>query len=237
MKAMLFAAGLGTRLQPLTLSRPKALVEVGGKTLLELALLHLQKYGCEGVIVNVHYLAEQIVAWLESHSFGMEIAISDESELLLDTGGGLKKAAWFLKDEPFLVYNADIITNLDLSAFYRGHCESEALATLAVRQRNSSRYLLFDNNGQLCGWRNAKTGEERLRRVVEHPRALAFSGIHAVDPAIFDFMPAGEQVFSMIDVYLNAAATQSIRAYPHDADQWFDVGTPEALEQARRLVE
>ncbi|MBL7794462.1 MAG: nucleotidyltransferase family protein [Saprospiraceae bacterium] len=235
MKAMLFAAGLGTRLHPLTLSRPKALVEVGGKTLLEHALRHLQRNGCESVIINVHYLASQIIEWLDKNSFEMEIAISDETDLLLDTGGGLQKAAWFLKDAPFLVYNTDILTNMNLAEFYRRHCAGDALATLAVRRRPSSRYLLFDENGLLCGWQHAKSGETRLSRAVPNPQALAFSGIHAVNPAIFNFMPANKQVFSMIDVYLHAAETQSIQAYPHDADIWFDIGTPAALEQVRLL--
>lgn len=229
---MVFAAGLGTRLQPLTLTRPKALVEVGGKPLLEIALRNLERAGCTGAIVNVYYLADQIINWLSRHSFDMEVLISDERDLLLDTGGGLLKAAWFLRDAPFLVYNSDIITDMNLAEFYRRHISSDALATLAVRRRSSSRYLLFDENGLLCGWRNAKTGEERTARPAAASEPMAFSGIHAVNPAIFDFMPAGQQVFSMIDVYLQAAATQLIRAYPHDADWWLDVGTPEALKKA-----
>lgn len=239
MKAMLFAAGLGTRLRPLTDDRPKALVEVNGITLLEVAIQRLVAAGCRELIVNVHHFAEQIIGFIEKNGqFGIRIAISDERERLLETGGGLKKAAWFFDDgQPFLVCNADVLTDMDLAHFYQKHLESGALATLAVRRRTTSRYFLFDEKMRLCGWQNAKTGETRFAgdahpptRSPAHP--LAFSGIHAISPAIFDWMPKGEAAFSIIAVYLQAAQTGLIFGHDHSADEWLDVGKPEALPAA-----
>ncbi len=253
MKALLFAAGLGTRLRPLTNDRPKALVEVNGVALLEVAIRRLIAAGCQEIIVNVHHFAEQVIDFIEKNGqFGIRIAISDEREQLLDTGGGLKKAAWFFDDgQPFLVVNADVLTDMDLARFYQNHLESGALATLAVRQRSTSRYFLFDEKMRLSGWRNAKTGEEKL--VMGNPplvagmyppaypipqtayRQYAFSGIHAVSPAIFDWMP-GEDVFSIIDVYLNAASSGQIVGFDHSKDAWLDVGKPEALAAAAEFL-
>lgn len=254
---MLFAAGLGTRLRPLTNDRPKALVEVNGVTLLEVAIRRLIAAGCQEIIVNVHHFEEQVIDFIEKNGqFGIRIAISDEREQLLDTGGGLKKAAWFFDDNvPFLVCNADVLTDMDLALFYQKHLESGALATLAVRQRTTSRYFLFDEKMRLSGWRNAKTGEEKLvmggsqlsvnswqlpygynPSIVPTHRPLAFSGIHAVSPAIFDWMPAEEDVFSIIDVYLNAAASGQVLGFDHSSDNWLDVGKPEALAVAAEFL-
>src|SRR6056297_57245 len=151
MKAMIFAAGIGSRLQPLTWEKPKALVEVGGKTMLEHTILHLKHYGIRSIVINVHHLAGQIRQFVEQNEgFGLDIALSDETEQLLDTGGGLKKASWFFKDEePFIVHNVDVLSNLDLNQLYQYHLRQHALATLAVRQRESSRYLLFDSGNRL----------------------------------------------------------------------------------------
>lgn len=233
---MVFAAGLGTRLRPLTLQRPKALMTIEGITLLEITLARLQHHGCTGAIVNVHHLGDQIIDFIETRDWGgMELVISDERSLLMDTGGGLKKAAWYLKDAPFLICNADILTNLNLSDLYRTHVASGALASLAVRSRSSSRAFLFDERNTLCGWRNTKTGETRMSRQLEPTQTLSFSGVHAASPALFDYMPENKSVFSIIEVYLQAAATQQIQAYPHDQDLWIDIGSPETLAEAQAI--
>lgn len=235
---MLFAAGIGARLRPLTNDRPKALVEVNGTPLLEIAIRRLQRHGVEAVIINVHHFGRQIIDFLaEKENFGIQIAISDERGQLLDTGGGLKKAAWFFTgDEPFGVMNTDILTDLDLGALYQAHLASGALATLAVRKRASSRYLLFDEQDRLCGWRNERTGEEKWARPLDGPVVpLAFSGIQVVSPALFGHFPQ-EAAFSIIDTYLTAARTDEIRAFRHDHTLWMDVGKPERLREASRLL-
>lgn len=240
MKALIFAAGLGTRLRPLTNDRPKALVEVNGVTLLEIAIRRLKVAGCTDIIINIHHFAEQVIDFIEKNDqFGIQIAISDERELLLDTGGGLKKAAWFFDDgQPFLVCNADVLTDMDLAHFYQKHLESGAIATLAVRRRTTSRYFLFDEKMRLCGWQNAKTGEVRLvdgdwmLLPLTPSSPLAFSGIHVISPALFNWMPTTEGPFSIIDVYLEAAQTGLILGFDHSADEWLDVGKPEALQAA-----
>ncbi len=235
MKSMLFAAGLGTRLRPLTNDRPKAMVEVKGKPLLQWALERLIAAGSNQIIVNVHHYADMIVDFIKSkNSFGVQIEISDEREKVLETGGGLKKAQWFFDDvDPFLVCNVDVLTNMDLAAFYNNHLKTNALATLAVRHRATSRYLLFDNKNRLVGWQNVKTGEVRSRLDLRKMDLsnLAFSGIHAISPSIFDLMPA-EDKFSIIEVYLKAMEKETILGHPHDDDFWLDVGKPEALETA-----
>lgn len=250
MKAMLFAAGLGTRLRPLTNERPKALVEVNGVSLLEVAIRRLKAAGCHEVVVNVHHFADRVMAFLDGkNNFGIHIAVSDERDLLLDTGGGLKKAAWFFDDDkPFLVCNADVLTDMNLAHFYQKHLETQALATLAVRRRTSSRYFLFDQEMRLLGWRNDKTGAERLvafsnqlagsNTSTPPPTYLpfAFSGIHVVSPAIFNWMPATKEPFSMIDVYLEAAQTGLVFGHDHSADEWLDVGKPEALPAAAEFL-
>lgn len=238
MKAMIFAAGLGTRLRPLTAHKPKALVEVSGKPLLEIAIRRLKWFGVKKIIVNVHHHASQIEDFLKRHRrFGIEIAISDERARLLDTGGGLKKASWFFEDgAPFIALNTDVLTNLDLRAMYEAHRRSEALATLAVRERKTSRYLLFDEQWRLAGWRNKKTASERWSRPAPAAREYAFSGVQVLCPALFDYFPA-EEFFSIIDVYLEAAKTEAVLGYPHDDTFWLDVGKLPALEQAEHLVE
>jgi NDP-sugar pyrophosphorylase family protein len=189
MKAMVLAAGLGTRLRPLTNDRPKALVEVAGRTLLEITLTRLKSFGVEDVIVNMHHFAEMVESYLVAHgNFGMRIAISRE-DVLLDTGGGLKKAAWFLRenDEPFFLHNVDVLSGIDLAAMARFHAEQGTLATLAVQTRETSRPLLFDERGELCG-RILKHGEREMARVATNAAPLAFAGIHVISPRIFDLM-------------------------------------------------
>lgn len=239
MKAMIFAAGLGTRLQPLTVTMPKALVEIDGQPLLEIAIRRLMDVGCREIIVNVHHFAGMVIDFLEKkHYFGIHIAISDEQALLLDTGGGLKKAAWFLSDGPsFLVCNVDVLTSLDLAKFYQQHLESGALATLAVRQRTTSRYFLMDKKMQLQGWQNVRSGELRWCKPMQSQplvQPYAFSGLHALRPEIFEWMPQGE-VFSIVDVYLKAAAARPVTGYLHDEDVWMDVGNPSSLASAAEL--
>lgn len=235
-KAMLFAAGLGTRLRPLTNDRPKALVPVDGIPLLELTLRKLKYYGFLEVVVNIHHFGEKIIDFLEEYqNFGLQIHLSDERNLLLDTGGGIKKAAAWLSDGPFLVHNTDIISDIDLDALYRCHLASDALVTLAVRDRPSSRYLLFNEENVLCGWRNEKTGQVRMCRPCDVPASLAFSGIHVLSPKIFQLMPE-EEVFSIIDVYLEAGRSHNIRAFRHNEGFWFDVGKIPELEKAAPFV-
>lgn len=238
MRALIFAAGLGTRLRPITESMPKALVPIKGHPLLEIAILRLKAAGCRDIIVNIHHFGEQIIDFLNQKAhFGINIVVSDERDLLLDTGGGLKKAAWFFQEEPFLVLNADVVSNLDLQKLYHTHLQNDALATLAVRQRESSRYFLFNSSGLLCGWGNEKTGEIKYSRAEETVTPWCFSGIHAISPRIFEYFPPDKVVFSIIDTYLAASATESILAYPHNEDIWLDVGKIPQLEKAEAVVE
>ena len=235
MKAMLFAAGLGTRLRPYTNDRPKALVEVQGKTLLQIALERLHSFGAEEIVVNVHHFADKVEKLLaENHNFGLDIRISDERDLLLDTGGGLAKVADYLNDAPFLIHNVDILSDLDLGALYEAHLRYDRpLSTLAVRQRETSRYLEFSLEGELTGWKNKKTGERRISRSVTMVEDWAYSGMAVIDPKLFAFFPENQPVFSIIDVWLAAARENLIRNFPHDETLWLDVGKPAALEAAQ----
>jgi NDP-sugar pyrophosphorylase family protein len=242
MKAMILAAGLGTRLRPLTEDRPKALVTVAGRTLLDLALSRLRKYGVNEVIVNTHHYAEKILEYLEAnHNFGMRIEISCE-RALLDTGGGLKNAAAFFlgaggsSQEPFLLHNVDVLSTIDLGRMIRFHAEEKALATLAVQDRETSRYLLFDEHGQLCGRRIGRDGEAQLVRSAQQVQALAFSGIHIISPRIFAQMKE-EGAFSIITTYLRLAAQgEKIAAFRADGCYWRDLGRPESILQAAQDV-
>lgn len=237
MKAMIFAAGIGSRLYPITSQKPKALVEVGGKTMLEHTIRHLKDYGTEAIIINVHHFADQIRQFVHQHnSFSIEIAFSDETGQLLDTGGGLKKASWFFSEkEPFIVHNVDVLSNLNLHQLYQYQTDQNALATLAVRQRQSSRYLLFDTSNRLCGWENRKTGETKLIRPAKNSRRLAFSGIQVIHPDLLQWMPR-EKVFSITQTYLEAGSQNTIQAFPEKNSWWFDIGNPENLQQARRFM-
>jgi NDP-sugar pyrophosphorylase family protein len=240
MKAMILAAGLGTRLRPLTNDRPKALVEVAGRTLLEIALKRLREFGVREVIVNTHHFAEMIPAYLAEHdNFGMRIEISHEEELL-DTGGGLKKAAWFfLEDGPdaaetFVVHNVDVISTIDLGRMVRFHAEHKALATLAVQDRKTSRPLLFDEAGGLRGRGGRREENAEPRASAERLESLAFSGIHAVSPAIFAKLDEAG-AFSIIDAYLRLAGQgEKIAAFRADEYEWRDLGRPENVTEAAR---
>lgn len=237
MKAMILAAGLGTRLRPLTNDRPKALVEVAGRTLLEITLARLCSVGVTAVIVNVHHFADMLCDYLKSHNnFGMEIEVSREDELLLDTGGGLKKAAHFFltnsSQEPFLLHNVDVISDIDLERMLRSHKENRALATLAVQHRKSSRLLLFDDELQLCG---RKAGVEQPAEIVrgsEPLQPLAFAGIHVLSPRLLGMMTEGG-AFSIINTYVQLAAKgEKIIGFPADEYYWRDLGKPESITQA-----
>lgn len=232
MKAMLFAAGLGTRLRPFTDKHPKALAEVNGKTLLEHNIKYLQRFGITNILVNVHHFADQIEDTLtKNKGFGSHITISDERNEVLETGGGLKKAAaHFINEEAFVVMNVDVLTNLNLNKMIELHKASDALATLAVMKRNSSRQLLFDEHMLLCGWANNKTGEQRISREVLSLTPYAFSGIQVLSPAILDMPFSGK--FSIIDVYLHFAQNNIIKGYDHTGDTFIDVGKPESIELA-----
>ncbi len=235
MKAMILAAGLGTRLRPLTNDRPKALVTIVGRTLLEIALCRLRTFGVREVIVNAHHFAEMIVEYLQANdNFGMRVEVSREEELL-DTGGGLKKAAHFFlsgAQEPFIVHNADVVSTIDLGRMMRFHTDRDALATLAVQDRETSRYLLFDEREELCGRRAGRDGEAEMARPARNVNALAFSGIHIVSPRIFGKMEE-EGAFSIINSYLHLAAQgEKIVAFRADESYWRDLGRPESILQA-----
>lgn len=237
MKAMVLAAGLGTRLRPLTDDRPKALVQVAGRTMLEITLHRLQSFGIREVIVNAHHFADLLVSYLTAHNnFGLHIEISRE-DLLLDTGGGIKKAAdFFLRDgnldAPFLVHNVDVLSDIDINALKVFHVEHSALATLAVQQRTTSRYLLFDRTNHLCGRRAGFDGPTEMARPAAETHAFAFCGIHILSPRIFSLLTE-EGAFSIIPAYLRLAAQgEIIAAFRADAYHWRDLGRPESITQA-----
>ncbi len=236
MRAMILAAGLGTRLRPLTIDRPKALVEINGRTLLEIALTGLRSFGISDVIINVHYLADRIVEYLKTNAnFGMRIEISRE-DVLLDTGGALKNAAhFFLQDQsdgPFLLHNVDVISNIDFHKMLQFHIANHAFATLAVQKRETSRYLLFDNQHQLCGRRSSGDQEDELVLPASPLRALAFCGIHVLSRQIFPRLTE-EGVFPIIPAYLRLAGHgEKILGFRADEYDWHDLGTPESLTAA-----
>jgi NDP-sugar pyrophosphorylase family protein len=245
MKAMILAAGLGTRLRPLTDDRPKALVEIAGRTLLEIALSRLRSFGVSEVIVNAHHFAEMIVDYLRAKdNFGMRIEVSREEELL-DTGGGLKKAAhFFLEDggslqEPFILHNVDVLSTIDLGRMVRFHLEQGALVTLAAQERDSSRYLLFDEQGQLCGRRTGRAAKAELEpaelvRSGLGAQALAFCGIHVISPQLFAKMEE-EGAFFIIAAYLRLAAQgEKIVAFRANEWYWRDLGRPESVIRAEQ---
>jgi len=239
MKAMIFAAGLGTRLRPITNDRPKAMAEIHGIPLLEIIIRRLKNYGFDEIIINVHHFADMILDFLAAkNNFNINIQISDERGELLDTGGGLKKASWFFDDnKPFLVHNVDTVTDIDLLDYYHYHLTKKALATLLVRHRPGSRYFLFNEEKQLCGWENVITGEKILANVKEQKLdQIAFSCLHVIDPSIFSLIHE-EGCFSIIDTYLRLAKTQKIQGYIDDDSYWLDVGTPAKLKRGENEID
>ncbi|MFN8282621.1 MAG: nucleotidyltransferase family protein [Chitinophagales bacterium] len=262
MKAMIFAAGLGTRLKPLTDNCPKALIPVGSKPMLQIVIEQLKKHGFNEIILNVHYLAEQIYDFIEKNNqFDISIRFSDETDELLETGGGLWKARHFFDDgKPFLLCNADVLTNINLEKLYNAHLQNNAISTLAVRERNSSRYLLFDDNDILFGWENVKTEEVKIPRKIprhcERSEAIstekedsfvprhdvpyplhekAFSGYHIISPKIFETCKR-DGVFSMVDWYLDICNEHTIKCFHHQEDIWIDIGSIEQLEKAKEAI-
>jgi NDP-sugar pyrophosphorylase family protein len=236
MKAMIFAAGLGKRLGSITESIPKALVDINGKTALQIAVEKCSAKGFDEIIINVHHLADMVEDEVKRlNKIGFRISVSDERGKLLENGGGLYKAREFFGKDPFLLYNVDIISDLDLSALYRLHLEKKGLATLAVRHRPGKRFLLIDEDGRMRGWRNISTGDEILAGVSgEGLSEIAFSSLHIVEPEIFNYMEEG--IYSLIDLYLRLAPEHKIYTLKHDEGYWVDVGTPESLEYVRELL-
>jgi len=236
MEAMIFAAGLGTRFKPWTDKHPKALASVNGKSLLQRNVQYLQQYGIRNVIINVHHFADQVAdAVKENHGWGSDIVISDESSELLETGGGLLKAKDLFKPgKRFITCNVDILTDLDLGKLITFHKEHKPLISFAVTSRTTSRYFLFDENDRLCGWRNIKTGEERI--VIPKPGLIekAYSCVVVFEPEIFSLIPFHGK-FSLVEVYLKLAADHLILGYDHTGDRFVDVGKPESIALAGSL--
>lgn len=234
--AFIPAAGLGTRLYPLTKDTPKALVKISGKPLLEHLLLKLKAEGVGEIVINVHHFASQITDFLtDNKNFGLNIYISDEREKLLDTGGGLKKAlSLFTNTAPILIHNVDIFSTLPIESILSYHKNNPSLATLVVRKRNTSRYLLFDENNQLCGWENRKTNEIKLVRQHSSYTQQAFSGLHIISNNIRSKI-SEQGVFSIIDMYLRLAKTETITSYTDSLSEWFDVGKYSQIEEAEYL--
>lgn len=236
MKGVIFAAGLGTRLYPLTKDRPKALVPVSRCTMLEHTLRKFEEAGINEVVVNVHAFADKVeaelAAWAIKHPT-MTIRVSDERDLLLETGGGLKKMQSWLEGEPFLIHNVDVLTDINLTSLIEADQQNgQHLATLAVRKTESDRYFLFNDQGLLCGWENVKTGEKKISRPEETSlHRFGFTGIHLIHPELFDLMTE-MGVFSITDVYLRLAAQHDIRLFDVSDRKWFDIGTPEQLQAA-----
>lgn len=222
MEGFILAAGLGTRLRPLTDDRPKALVEVGGKTLLQHTIEKLQAFGINHIVVNVHHFADNVVSFLRSRQWQCTIDISDESSLLLDTGGGLKHAApLFSGNDNVLVHNVDILSDIDLCDVEAIHKRDGNLVTLCVSQRPTKRLLEFDERGLLVG--RAEQG-------------LAFSGVSVVSPELFPMLPEADHPYPVIDEYIRLSHSHRIGCYQHSPDRWLDVGKPETLEQARQWI-
>ncbi|HEY0676701.1 MAG TPA: sugar phosphate nucleotidyltransferase [Chitinophagaceae bacterium] len=236
MKAMIFSAGLGTRFKPWTDKHPKALAIVNGKSLLQRNIEYLQEYGITSVVVNVHHFPEQVIAAIQHNKgWGSEVVISDESDFLLETGGGLKKAQpYFTTDEPFITLNVDILTNLDLNKLLQYHRQHRPLVSFAVTDRITTRNFLFDEQMRLCGWRNETTGEERISIKKDGLVPKAYSCVVVFEPRIFSLIKR-EGKFSLVDVYLELAADHLILGYDHSGDKLVDVGKPESVAKAEKL--
>ena len=251
MNAMIFAAGLGTRLKPYTDDRPKAMVEVAGRPMIAHQMEKLRQAGFRRVVINVHHFAEQIIDYVNAHGgFGLDVAFSDERGQLLDTGGGIRKALpLFDSDRPILIHNVDIFSNADLAALYQTHIDNDNEASLLVSQRDTSRYLIFDDKDHLIAWKSMKTGEVRtaydgqqqtladLNEDDKGYRLRAFSGIHVISPTLFPLLQASEEVFSIINFYWQHSANHRIRCVEATQDfRWVDAGKPETLSQAAEVI-
>jgi len=235
---MILAAGIGTRLRPLTLGKPKCLVQVQGIPLLEHTICYLKYFGVMEIVINVHHFADQIEDFIKlKNSFGIHIALSDERDALLDTGGGLVNAKWFFEDKkPFFLIASDVITDLDLSALHNYHLNHNPLVTLAVKHRQSSREFLFDTGHRLCGWHNNVTGETRWVKEILNPLKIAFSTVHVIDPRLFS-LATETGAFSLIDLYLRLAKENVIMGFEHNETDWFEFGRIENLESLNQSEE
>lgn len=232
--AMIFAAGLGTRLYPLTANKPKALVEINGVTLLERSIRKLESAGIRHIIINIHHFGEQIIDFLAQHTFTAQIDISDERNQLLDTAGGLKHAEPLLGNaKEILLYNVDILSDIDLNALYTYHHSMKAVATIAIRRRQTSRYFLFDKENTLCGWCNHSTGEKNITRLASPLQEYAFSGIHILNRKLLSLIPPQKKL-SITPFYLNCAEKYLIKGYLHTNDFWIDCGKIQDIEQLQQ---
>lgn len=235
MKAMIFAAGMGTRLKPLTNTMPKAMVPVRGKPMIQHIIEKLIGAGFDEIIINIHHFAQQIIDFVnENNSFGIRIEFSDETEMLLDTGGAIKKASWFFDDgKPFLIHNVDIFSNIDLNILYDSHIMSGANASMVVSERDTFRYLLFDENKRLRGWINEKSGQIKSPLKLFNPadyNKYAFSGIQVISPSLFKQLEQFPDKFSIIDFYLNVCSYYDIVSYVPDGFEVLDVGKVDILD-------
>ena len=240
MNAFIFAAGLGTRLKPLTDTMPKALVPVAGKPLLAHVVEKLKAAGCKKIVINIHHFGDMIMDYVKSqNNFGIDIVFSDEREMLLETGGAIKHAVQLLGDEPFLIHNVDILSNVDIEALWNEHLNSGSAATLLVSKRSSSRALLFSPDGNLTAWTNKTTGEVKTPYEsvdIASLEELAFSGIHVFSPSLFKYFSEYPEKFSIIDFYLNTCKAEKIKAYTQEGLQLLDVGKLDSLEKAEEFV-
>jgi len=238
MKAMIYAAGLGTRLHPITQNIPKALAPINGKPLLEILIQKLIKTGIQDIIINVHHFADQIIEFVKNNeNFGINIKFSDETNELLDTGGGLKKASWFFDDgQPFILHNVDVLSDINLNDLLNSNINSNSLATVAVRKRKTSRYLLVNQENVLCGWENVSSGERIMSRPFDSYQQYGFSGVHLINPSIFNYMEE-EGKFSIINSYLKLAKRHKIAAFDHSDSIWLDLGKVENLKEAEKIID
>jgi NDP-sugar pyrophosphorylase family protein len=238
MKAMIFAAGLGTRLGHVTKKTPKALVEINGKPMIERTITRLKSHGVSDIIINLHHFPDQVKSFVQSkNNFGINITYSDESEQLLETGGGLMKASWFFNDgEPFFVHNVDVLSDIDLSEMWRYHHINKPLATLFVQKRVSSRYFLFNNQMLLKGWTNTNTGETiKVDDSAIQLNQLAFNGIHIINPEIFKLIK-NKGVFSITGSYLELAGNNPIFGFNAKQAKYIDIGKPKSLVEGEKLA-
>jgi N-acetyl-alpha-D-muramate 1-phosphate uridylyltransferase len=232
---MIFAAGVGSRFKPWTDQHPKALAIINGKSLLQRNIEYLQQYGITDIVINVHHFADQVIAALEKNKgWGSNFRISDETAALLETGGGLKKAAPLFTCDHIVIINADVLTDLDLSRMFSYHKGSNQIATLAVTNRNTSRYFLFDDALTLCGWKNTSAGEVKISRPANRLNPLAFSGIHIIEKKLLSLLNR-EGKFSIVDVYLDLAANEIIKGFDHSGSKFVDVGKPESISIASSM--
>ena len=240
MNAFIFAAGLGTRLKPLTDTMPKALVPVAGKPLLAHVVEKLKAAGCKKIVINIHHFGDMIIDYVKSQGgFGIDIVFSDERQMLLETGGAIKHAVDLLGDEPFLIHNVDILSNVDIEALWNEHLNSGSAATLLVSKRSSSRALLFDAEGNLTAWTNKTTGEVKTPYEsvdIASLEEFAFSGIHVFSPSLFKYFSDYPEKFSIIDFYLNTCKEEKIKAFTQEGLQLLDVGKLDSLEKAEEFV-